>query len=109
MEASTSPADAAVLDSPPRNPGGKYPTFRLGREEYGVRILEVRELIGLTDITQVPQVQPYVRGAINLRETVSPVIDLRAKLGLPRADDNEQTCIVVVDVGVMMGLIVDTS
>ncbi len=108
MESSTSTADAAVLDNPPRDPGGKYLTFRLGREQYGVQILKVRELIGMTDITRVPQVQPYVRGVINLRGKVIPVIDLRAKLRLPRADDNEQTCIVVVDVGVMMGLIVDT-
>jgi purine-binding chemotaxis protein CheW len=88
--------------------GGKYLTFRLGKEEFGVQILKVRELIGMMEITQVPQVRGYVQGVINLRGKVIPVVDLRAKFGLPRADYNQQTCIIVVDVGIMMGLIVDT-
>lgn len=88
--------------------GGKYLTFLLDGEEYGVQILKIREIIGLMDITQVPQTPPFVEGVINLRGKVIPVIDLRTKFGLERAQYNDQTCIIVVDVGVMMGIIVDT-
>lgn len=88
--------------------GGKYLTFRLGGEEYGLEILKVREIIGIMDITQVPQTPDFVEGVINLRGKVIPVIDLRAKFGLERMTYNEQTCIIVVDVGSLMGIIVDT-
>ncbi len=91
-----------------RDLGGKYLTFLLDREEYGVEILKVREIIGLMDITKVPQTPDFVEGVINLRGKVIPVIDLRAKFGLARTDYNDQTCIIVVDVGTMMGIIVDT-
>jgi len=91
-----------------RAAGGKYLTFLLDREDYGVEILKVREIIGLMDITRVPQTPAFVEGVINLRGKVIPVIDLRAKFGLPRAEYNDQTCIIVVDVGLMMGIIVDT-
>lgn len=88
--------------------GGKYLTFMLSGEEYGVEILKVRELIGIMEITKVPQTPDYVQGVINLRGKVIPVIDLRAKFQLPRTEYNEETCIIVVDVGMMMGIIVDT-
>lgn len=88
--------------------GGKYLTFQLAGEEYGVEILKVREIIGLMDITCVPQTPEFVEGVINLRGRVIPVIDLRSKFGLPRTEYNDQTCIIVVDVGMMMGIIVDT-
>lgn len=88
--------------------GGKYLTFMLDDEEYGLEILKVREIIGLMDITKVPQTPDFVEGVINLRGKVIPVIDLRSKFGLSRADYNEETCIIVVDVGVLMGIIVDT-
>ena len=87
---------------------GKYLTFALGSEEYGLEILKVREIIGIMDITKVPQTPDSVQGVINLRGKVIPVIDLRSKFGLERADYNDQTCIIVVDVGVLMGIIVDT-
>ena len=91
---------------------GKYLTFALGNEEYGLPVLKVREIIKVMDITQVPQVPGHVRGVINLRGKVIPVIDLRAKFGLPAQDYTERTCIVVVDVAttrerVMLGVIVD--
>ena len=91
---------------------GKYLTFALGAEEYGLPVLKVREIIKLMDITQVPQVPAHVRGVINLRGKVIPVIDLRAKFGLPPQDATERTCIVVVDVAlsnatVMLGIVVD--
>jgi purine-binding chemotaxis protein CheW len=91
-----------------RDLGGKYLTFLLDKEEYGVEILKVREIIGLMDITKVPQTPEFVEGVINLRGKVIPVIDLRTKFGLSRAEYNDQTCIIVVDVGTMMGIIVDT-
>ena len=106
-----------VLEAPPvagksaqtaQAVGGKYLTFLLDREDYGVAILKVREIIGLMDITKVPQTPSFVEGVINLRGKVIPVIDLRTKFGLARAEYNDQTCIIVVDVGAMMGIIVDT-
>jgi purine-binding chemotaxis protein CheW len=88
--------------------GGKYLTFSLANEEYGLEILKVREIIGIMDITAVPQMPPYVKGVINLRGKVIPVIDLRLKFGLEPAEYTDQTCIVVVDVGTLTGIIVDT-
>ncbi len=88
--------------------GGKYLTFKLGDEEYGVQILKVREIIGLMDITKVPQMPSYVKGVINLRGKVIPVIDLRTKFSLPQVEYTDQTCIIVIDVGGMVGTIVDS-
>lgn len=87
---------------------GKYLTFTLDREEYGLEILKVREIIGVMAITAVPRTPDYVKGVINLRGKVIPVIDLRLKFGMPEAEHTEQTCIIVVQVGTMeMGIIVD--
>lgn len=88
--------------------GGKYLTFNLGDEEYGLEILKVREIIGLMEITAVPQMPHYVKGVINLRGKVIPVVDLRLKFGMEQAEYDEATCIIVVDVGTMVGIIVDT-
>jgi purine-binding chemotaxis protein CheW len=93
--------------------GGKFLTFTLGNEEYGVPVLKVREIIKVMDITQVPQVPPHVLGVINLRGKVIPVIDLRRKFGFAAAEYTERTCIIVVDVDlapvrVMMGIVVDS-
>ena len=93
--------------------GGKYLTFALGGEEYGLPVLKVREIIKLMDITQVPHVPDHVRGVINLRGKVIPVIDLRRKFGLPSDEYTERTCVVVAEVDlatakVMMGIIVDS-
>ena len=88
---------------------GKYLTFQLLKEEYGLEILKVREIIGVMDITTVPRTPEYVRGVINLRGQVIPVIDLRLKFGLQKSDYDKRTCIIVVDVkGLMMGIVVDT-
>ena len=87
---------------------GKYLTFRLDDEDYGLEILKVREIIGVMDITAVPRTPGYIKGVINLRGKVIPVIDLRLKFGLTEAAHTEETCIIVVDVGgVEMGIIVD--
>lgn len=88
--------------------GAKYLTFSLADEEYGLDILKVREIIGVMDITRVPQTPDFVRGVLNLRGRVIPVIDLRSKFGLAPTEYTEQTCIIVVDVGELMGVIVDT-
>ncbi len=68
----------------------------------------MREIIGIMDITAVPQMPEYVKGVINLRGKVIPVIDLRLKFGLPPAEYTDQTCIIVVDIGSLTGIIVDT-
>jgi purine-binding chemotaxis protein CheW len=92
---------------------GKYLTFSLANEAYGIPVLKVREIITMLHITMVPQMPPYVKGVINLRGKVIPVIDLRAKLGLAEAEISENTCIVVVQIAMAggevknIGLIVD--
>lgn len=92
---------------------GKYLTFSLATESYGVPVLKVREIITMLHITTVPQMPPYVKGVINLRGKVIPVIDLRTKLGLLAAELTDSSCIVVVQImpaGMEMkniGLIVD--
>ena len=93
--------------------GGKYLTFMLGREEYGLPVLKVREIIKVMDITHVPQVAAHVLGVINLRGRVIPVIDLRRKFGFPAQDHTDRTCIIVAEVAlapttVMMGVVVDS-
>ena len=77
---------------------GKYLTFALGAEEYGLEILKVREIIGYMDITAVPQTPAHVKGVINLRGQIIPVIDLRAKFGMETAEVTEETCIIVVEI-----------
>jgi purine-binding chemotaxis protein CheW len=78
--------------------GGKYLTFALGKEEYGLEILKVREIIGYMDITAIPQTPDYVKGVINLRGQVIPVIDLRAKFGMESTERTDETCIIVVEI-----------
>lgn len=91
-----------------RNLGGKYLTFKLAGEEYGLEILKVREIIGLMDITAVPRTPDFVKGVINLRGKVIPVVDLRLKFGMATAEHTAETCIIVVHVGeVEMGIVVD--
>jgi purine-binding chemotaxis protein CheW len=96
----------------PKEREGKYLTFMLGDEDYGLEILKVREIIGMMDITAIPQTPPYIKGVINLRGRVIPVIDLRLKFGLPSLDYGERTCIIVADVAggdgpMQMGVVVD--
>jgi purine-binding chemotaxis protein CheW len=87
---------------------GKYLTFALAEEEYGLEILKVREIISMSEITSMPKTPEYVKGVINLRGKVIPVIDLRLKFAMDEAPYTDETCIIVVDVnGVEMGIIVD--
>lgn len=95
------------------NNGGKYLTFVLAKEEYGIPILKVREIIKLLEITSIPRTPGYIKGVINLRGKIIPIMDLRLKFGLEEKEYNERTCIVVVEVTLnetrkLMGLIVDT-
>ncbi len=77
---------------------GKYLTFTLGSEQYGLEILKVREIIGYMEITAVPQTPHYVKGVINLRGQVIPVIDLRTKFGMVTKEITEESCIIVVEI-----------
>jgi purine-binding chemotaxis protein CheW len=102
----TAPAAAQDLRA------GKYLTFELAREEFGIRVLKVREIMGLQEITAVPQTPVHIKGVINLRGKVVPVIDLRLKFGIPGAEYTQRTCIIVTQVHgesgpVLMGIVVD--
>ena len=91
---------------------GKYLTFKLAAEEYGLEILKVQEIIKMMDITKVPRTPEFVRGVINLRGKVIPVVDLRLKFSMEAKETTEKTCVIVVQVRraggtVTMGIIVD--
>jgi len=92
---------------------GKYLTFSLAGEEYGIGILKVKEIIGMMSITMVPQTPVYLKGVINLRGKVIPVVDLRIKFGMDPIEYNERTCIIVVEISgeartIHMGIVVDS-
>ena len=91
---------------------GKYLTFSLADEEYGIGILKVKEIIGMMSITSVPQTPGFVKGVINLRGKVIPVMDLRLKFNMDESAYTERTCIIVVEVTnqrgrVQIGIVVD--
>src|SRR5947209_20403099 len=91
---------------------GKYLTFQLANEEFGIRVLKVREIMGIQEITAVPQTPAHIKGVLNLRGKVVPVIDLRLKFSLPAAEYTQRTCIIVTQVQgesapVLMGIVVD--
>ncbi len=92
--------------------GRKFLTFLMANEKYGLDILRVREIIGMMEVTSVPTTPAFIRGVINLRGKVIPVIDLRLKLGMDAKEDTERTCIIVVRLAqtgqeVTIGIIVD--
>jgi purine-binding chemotaxis protein CheW len=92
---------------------GKYLTFTLADEEYGIGILKVKEIIGMMAITSVPRTPDFVKGVINLRGKVIPVIDLRVKFGMAAIDYTDRTCIIVVeidtdDMTIQIGIVVDS-
>lgn len=91
----------------------KYLSFHVGAEEFAIAVLSVREIMGVQDITAVPQTPAYVKGIINLRGKVVPVVDLRLKFGMPPVDYTQRTCIIVVEVAgessrMLMGVVVDS-
>jgi purine-binding chemotaxis protein CheW len=92
---------------------GKYLTFTLAEEEYGIGILKVKEIIGMMAITSVPRTPKFVKGVINLRGKVIPVMDLRLKFGMPAIDYTDRTCIIVVEIDtdeltIQIGIVVDS-
>jgi purine-binding chemotaxis protein CheW len=88
--------------------GGKYLTFELANEIYGIGILRVREIIKVMGINTVPRLPEYAKGVINLRGHIIPVVDLRQKLSMASFNETRETCIIVVDLGnTLTGLIVD--
>jgi purine-binding chemotaxis protein CheW len=91
---------------------GKYLTFGLGKEEFAIQVLRVREIMGVQDITAVPQTPDYVKGVINLRGKVIPLVDLRLKFGMPEQEYTARTCIIVVQIEqngakMLTGVVVD--
>jgi len=116
MSTETQHASPAAAATPAVDLGaqlaGKYMTFQLANEIYGLEILKVREIIGLMDITKVPRSAAFIRGVINLRGKVIPVADLRLKFGMEACQATEQTVIIVVQCAVSgrnltMGILVD--
>ncbi|HUX34097.1 MAG TPA: chemotaxis protein CheW [Gemmatimonadaceae bacterium] len=102
----------STTDAAPAAPAvaraGKFLTFYLAGEEYGLEILKVHEIMGMLPITRVPRTPEFVRGVINLRGKVIPIVDLRRKFRMDR-DGAEETCIIVVQVrGLQIGIVVDT-
>jgi purine-binding chemotaxis protein CheW len=92
---------------------GKYLTFSLAGEEYGIGILKIKEIIGLMPITTIPRTPHYVKGVINLRGKVIPVVDLRLKFEMEETGYTERTCIIVVEIlggagNILMGIVVDS-
>jgi purine-binding chemotaxis protein CheW len=95
---------------------GKHLTFKLADEEYGMGILKVREIIGLLDITAVPRAPRHIRGVVNLRGKIVPVLDLRRKFGLPDIELRRENCIITAMIdsggsngeGILVGLLVDS-
>lgn len=86
----------------------KYLTFHLAGEDYGIEILYVIEIIGIQNITEVPDMPSFIRGVINLRGKVIPVMDVRARFDLPAREYDDRTCIIVVNIdGTEVGLVVD--
>ena len=92
---------------------GKYLTFSMANEEYGIGILKIKEIIGMMPITSVPRTPDFVKGVINLRGKVIPVGDLRAKFGMTPIPYNDRTCIIVVEIDLesetlLIGIVVDS-
>ena len=104
--------DHAPQDTVAASMAGKYLTFKLGPEIYGIEILCVQEIIGLLPITRIPKVTEYIRGVINLRGKVIPVMSLSRRFGVPDRDDTSLTCVIVIELArnldtVTMGIVVD--
>src|SRR5258708_37839367 len=103
------PTDASVKADPR---AGKYLVSHLGEEEFAIQVQKVREIMGVQDITQVPQTPPHVKGVINLRGKVIPVVALRLKFAMDPKEYTHRTCIIVVQIvgdrgTVLMGIVVD--
>lgn len=112
MESTVLENEASAVSRENDARAGKYLVFEIGREEFGIQVLKVREIMGIQDITAVPQTPGYIKGVINLRGKVIPVVDLRLKFGLQEQEYTQRTCIIVVQVrgengSLQMGIVVD--
>jgi purine-binding chemotaxis protein CheW len=112
MESSVLERPAAVDAAKTDSRAGKYLTFQLAKEEFAVQVLNVREIMGVQEITAVPQMPFHVKGVLNLRGKVIPVIDLRLKFGMEEMEYTQRTCIIVVQIEgaggkISTGIIVD--
>jgi purine-binding chemotaxis protein CheW len=112
MPPTTLRANELAAAAQPDARAGTYLTFQLANEEFGIRVMKVREIMGLQETTAVPQTPAHIKGVINLRGKVVPVIDLRLKFGVLTAEYTQRTCIIVTQVQgeaglVLMGVIVD--
>jgi purine-binding chemotaxis protein CheW len=110
--AHATPQTCEEPQGPPQRKDDKYLTFTLDNEDYGIGLLKVREIIGIMNITPMPHTPPYVKGIINLRGRIIPVVDLRQKFGLELAEYTQRTCIIVVEVNsrsdaLQIGVVVD--
>jgi len=104
MHQATSAATTADISKVSKQLAGKYLTFRMGNEEYGLQILKVQEIIQMQQITRIPRTPDYILGVINLRGKIIPVLDLRRKFGLEASQDTDKTCINVVQITDAKGL-----
>jgi len=103
---------AAVMNGVTAERAGKYLTFELGNEVYGLPVLRVREVVGIQAAAKVPHAPIHVKGVINLRGKVIPIVDLRMKFGLPNAEETDRTCIIVMQLSgrgttILVGAVVD--
>lgn len=108
-----SPTDKAESRARASGREGKYLTFTLAKEEYGIGIKKIKEIIGMMPVTSVPRTPDFIKGVINLRGKVIPIMDLRIRFGIPEADHTERTCIVVVEIAgkggnIITGIVVDS-
>ena len=111
MAQSVEVMDQAVKQMADRQ--GKYLTFTIADEEYGIGILKIKEIIGMMSFTTVPRTPAYVKGVINLRGKVIPVVDLRLRFGMPAIEYTDRTCIIMVEIKtgngvVLIGIVVDS-
>lgn len=105
----TEPSAQEVLEQEEDTQKGKFLTFMLGKETYGLEIMHVTEIIGIQPITEVPELPQYIKGIINLRGKIIPVMDVRLRFGKSYREYDDRTCIVVIDISdISIGLIVDS-
>ena len=103
------PLEEEMLEQQEDTQKGRFLTFPLGEESYGIEIKYVTEIIGIQPITEVPELPEYIRGIINLRGKIIPVMDARLRFKKPFMEYNDRTCVIVIDVGdISIGLIVDS-
>ncbi len=111
MNATTNSSGLEPIETGHASRAGKYLTFKLAEEEFAIEVMRVREIMGVQHITAVPQTPPSIKGVINLRGKVVPVVDLRLRFGLPEVEYTQRTCIIVVQVSagevMQMGIVVD--